>query len=79
MAEPLLTAFGVGFATGAGTKLGEYGAKKGIEFCENTVEAIEKECEAGWERDKEAGGLVDFHPVKMIMTPPLLPPKFNFM
>jgi hypothetical protein len=24
MAEPLLTAFGVGFATGAGTKLGEY-------------------------------------------------------
>jgi hypothetical protein len=56
MAEPLLTAFGVGFATGAGTKLGEYGAKKGIEFCENTVEAIEKECEAGWERDKEAGG-----------------------
>lgn len=42
--------------TGAGTKLGEYGAKKGIEFCEDTAELIGKEWEAGWERDKEAGG-----------------------
>ena len=53
MAEPLLTAFSTAVVTGAGTKLGEYGAKKGIEFCEDTAELIGKEWEAGWERDKE--------------------------
>ena len=57
MAEPLVTAFEVAVVASAGQELGKYGMKKTIKACEKAVESVEQEWEAGWEKDREAGGI----------------------
>ncbi|MDD1422540.1 hypothetical protein MEO40_26210 [Dolichospermum sp. ST_sed1] len=49
MPEELLTVIATAVITGAATRIGE-------RVGDDAMDAVDKECEAGWKRDKEAGG-----------------------